>query len=95
MDQINSEIVVSINNFFGDNILSYENEFNNLVVKEMKYLCNIKKYNSYKRNIINILNRILEIKSIDPNIFVENFSFLFYACNNIEICKKTFEIKKH
>lgn len=86
MNNINAEIVISIINYYGDNILSYIQEVQYLIIKQIQYLSQIYLYNKDQKESIGlILDRIIDIKNIDINYIHNNCSFLFHACENNEI----------
>lgn len=80
---MNLDILNLILDFYGDEIQNQKSQLDSLILKTMN-LMNIPEWKS-KQDIINIINRVLDIKFIDPNVFKNDNTMLMLACESNEI----------
>lgn len=63
MNNINAEIVIAIINKYGDKILSYDKEVQNLLIKEIQYLNKINSYdNKKKKTFVSFQTELLRLQ---------------------------------
>ena len=92
-NNLNLDILNAILDFYGDNIQYQKWQLDSLARKTLNQL-NSGEWKS-NQNVKKFINRVLEIKCIDPNLYDNNYSFLIFACesNEIEIVKKLLKLE--